>query len=143
MNHKGRLGHKEGDFCLGLNEPQRPTRTQRGCFLSGFERDQKGAFHFCKLVVGAESSLARSLGSSPLPLQFFLLLWDAPDQKHDTRQRDRVINLDLRQGESDGLSDLVMKSESLRQPRIKKQEIKRIILGGGQNLLSPERSDFL
>lgn len=32
-----------------------------------------------------------------------------------------------------------MKSESLRQPRIKKQEIKRIILGGGQNLLSPER----
>jgi hypothetical protein len=32
-----------------------------------------------------------------------------------------------------------MKSESLRQPRIQKQEIKRIILGGGQNLLSPER----
>jgi len=32
-----------------------------------------------------------------------------------------------------------MKSESLRQPRIKKQEIKRIILGRGQNLLSPER----
>ncbi|WP_370589584.1 HindVP family restriction endonuclease [Tychonema sp. LEGE 07203] len=32
-----------------------------------------------------------------------------------------------------------MKSESLRQPRIKKQEIQRIILGGGQNLLSPER----
>lgn len=32
-----------------------------------------------------------------------------------------------------------MKSEALRQPRIKKQEIKRIILGGGQNLLSPER----
>lgn len=32
-----------------------------------------------------------------------------------------------------------MKSESLRHPRIQKQEIKRIILGGGQNLLSPER----
>jgi HindVP restriction endonuclease len=32
-----------------------------------------------------------------------------------------------------------MKSESLRQPRIQKQEIKEIILGGGQNLLSPER----
>jgi hypothetical protein len=32
-----------------------------------------------------------------------------------------------------------MKSESLKQPRIKKPEIKRIILGGGQNLLSPER----
>jgi HindVP restriction endonuclease len=32
-----------------------------------------------------------------------------------------------------------MKSDALRQPRIKKQEIKRIILGGGQNLLSPER----
>lgn len=32
-----------------------------------------------------------------------------------------------------------MKSDSLRQPRIQKQEIKRIILGGGQNLLSPER----
>jgi hypothetical protein len=32
-----------------------------------------------------------------------------------------------------------MRSESLRQPRIQKQEIKRIILGGGQNLLSPER----
>ncbi len=32
-----------------------------------------------------------------------------------------------------------MKSESLRQPRIQKQEIQRIILGGGQNLLSPER----
>ena len=32
-----------------------------------------------------------------------------------------------------------MKSESLKQPRITKQEIKKIILGGGQNLLSPER----
>lgn len=32
-----------------------------------------------------------------------------------------------------------MKSEVLRNPRIKKQEIKNIILGGGQNLLSPER----
>lgn len=32
-----------------------------------------------------------------------------------------------------------MKSESLRKPRIQKQEIKSIILGGGQNLLSPER----
>lgn len=32
-----------------------------------------------------------------------------------------------------------MQSETLRQPRIQKQEIKRIILGGGQNLLSPER----
>nr|WP_066424295.1 HindVP family restriction endonuclease [Anabaena sp. 4-3] len=32
-----------------------------------------------------------------------------------------------------------MQSESLKQPRIKKQEIKNIILGGGQNLLSPER----
>lgn len=32
-----------------------------------------------------------------------------------------------------------MKSEVLRQPRIKKQEIKNIIIGGGQNLLSPER----
>lgn len=32
-----------------------------------------------------------------------------------------------------------MKSESLRQPRIQKKEIQRIILGGGQNLLSPER----
>ena len=32
-----------------------------------------------------------------------------------------------------------MKSDALRQPRIQKSEIKRIILGGGQNLLSPER----
>ena len=32
-----------------------------------------------------------------------------------------------------------MRSEALRQPRIQKSEIKRIILGGGQNLLSPER----
>ncbi|WP_313934907.1 HindVP family restriction endonuclease [Nostoc sp. FACHB-280] len=32
-----------------------------------------------------------------------------------------------------------MTSAALRQPRITKQEIKRIILGGGQNLLSPER----
>ncbi|MDY6782751.1 MAG: HindVP family restriction endonuclease [Cyanobacteriota bacterium] len=32
-----------------------------------------------------------------------------------------------------------MKSEALRNPRIKKQEIKDIIVGGGQNLLSPER----
>lgn len=32
-----------------------------------------------------------------------------------------------------------MKSAALRQPRIKKQEIKNIIIGGGQNLLSPER----
>jgi hypothetical protein len=32
-----------------------------------------------------------------------------------------------------------MNSEVLRQPRIHKSEIKEIILGGGQNLLSPER----
>jgi hypothetical protein len=32
-----------------------------------------------------------------------------------------------------------MNSEVLRQPRIKKKDIKNIILGGGQNLLSPER----
>lgn len=32
-----------------------------------------------------------------------------------------------------------MNSQSLKQPRIQKQEIKSIILGGGQNLLSPER----
>ena len=32
-----------------------------------------------------------------------------------------------------------MKSEALKKPRIKKNDIKNIILGGGQNLLSPER----
>lgn len=32
-----------------------------------------------------------------------------------------------------------MRSEVLRMPRIQKNEIKEIILGGGQNLLSPER----
>lgn len=32
-----------------------------------------------------------------------------------------------------------MQSEILRQPRVTKDEIKDIILGGGQNLLSPER----
>jgi len=32
-----------------------------------------------------------------------------------------------------------MDSEALKQPRIRKNEIKSIILGGGQNLLSPER----
>jgi hypothetical protein len=32
-----------------------------------------------------------------------------------------------------------MKSENLARPRIKKKEIKNIILGGGQKLLSPER----
>ena len=33
----------------------------------------------------------------------------------------------------------VMKCAELKKPRIKKSEIKNIILGGGQNLLSPER----
>ena len=32
-----------------------------------------------------------------------------------------------------------MKSEELTKPRITKQDIKSIILGGGHNLLSPER----
>ena len=32
-----------------------------------------------------------------------------------------------------------LKSEELEMPRISKYEIKNIILGGGQNLLSPER----
>jgi hypothetical protein len=86
MNHKGRLGHKEGAFCLGLNEPQRPTRTQRGCFLSGFERDQKGAFHFCKLVVGAESSLARSRRelSAPTTVFFASLRCTRSEARHET-----------------------------------------------------------
>lgn len=33
----------------------------------------------------------------------------------------------------------MLKSKELTNPRIKKDEIKNIILGGGQNLLSPER----
>jgi hypothetical protein len=37
------------------------------------------------------------------------------------------------------VTNVYMKSEILRQPRIKKADIKEIILGGGQNLLSPER----
>jgi len=32
-----------------------------------------------------------------------------------------------------------MSCQNLTNPRITKQEIKNIILGGGQNLLSPER----
>jgi hypothetical protein len=32
-----------------------------------------------------------------------------------------------------------MRSEILHRPRINKSEIREIILGGGQNLLSPER----
>ena len=32
-----------------------------------------------------------------------------------------------------------MACEELTNPRIKKEEIKNIFLGGGQNLLSPER----
>jgi hypothetical protein len=32
-----------------------------------------------------------------------------------------------------------MKGEILSRPRITREEIKHIILGGGQNLLSPER----
>ena len=34
---------------------------------------------------------------------------------------------------------VLMESEEIKCPRIKKSEIKRIILGGGQNMLSPER----
>ena len=37
------------------------------------------------------------------------------------------------------VTHIYMKSEILKQPRIKKSEIKEIIIGGGQNLLSPER----
>jgi hypothetical protein len=37
------------------------------------------------------------------------------------------------------VTNIYMKSEVLRMPRIKKTEIKEIIIGGGQNLLSPER----
>ncbi len=37
------------------------------------------------------------------------------------------------------VTHIYMKSEILKQPRIKKSEIKEIVLGGGQNLLSPER----
>ena len=37
------------------------------------------------------------------------------------------------------VSHKYMKSEVLRQPRIRINDIKKIILGGGQNLLSPER----
>jgi HindVP restriction endonuclease len=37
------------------------------------------------------------------------------------------------------VSHKYMKSEVLRQPRIRINDIKEIILGGGQNLLSPER----
>jgi len=33
----------------------------------------------------------------------------------------------------------IMKCEELIKPRIERDEIKNIILGGGQNLLSPER----
>jgi hypothetical protein len=36
-------------------------------------------------------------------------------------------------------TNIYMKSEALKKPRIQKHEISNIILGGGQNLLSPER----
>lgn len=36
-------------------------------------------------------------------------------------------------------SNRLMRSKELTHPRIRKKEIKNIILGGGQNLLSPER----
>jgi hypothetical protein len=37
------------------------------------------------------------------------------------------------------VTQLYMRSKSLNKPRIHQSEIKNIILGGGQNLLSPER----
>lgn len=40
---------------------------------------------------------------------------------------------------SGNITNKFMRSENLTIPRIKKSEIKNIILGGGQNLLSPER----
>jgi type II restriction enzyme len=40
---------------------------------------------------------------------------------------------------SGSVTNLYMSCENLTCPRIKKDEIKNIILGGGQNLLSPER----
>jgi hypothetical protein len=40
---------------------------------------------------------------------------------------------------SGNVTNLYMSCENLTFPRIRKEEIKKIILGGGQNLLSPER----
>ena len=40
---------------------------------------------------------------------------------------------------SGNITNRFMLSENLILPRIKKSEIRNIILGGGQNLLSPER----
>lgn len=40
---------------------------------------------------------------------------------------------------SGNITNKFMSSKNLTLPRIKKSEIKNIILGGGQNLLSPER----
>jgi hypothetical protein len=37
------------------------------------------------------------------------------------------------------ITNQYMRSEILHRPRINKSEIREIILGGGQNLLSPER----
>jgi len=40
---------------------------------------------------------------------------------------------------SGAITHQYMTCEALTKPRIKKDEIQNIILGGGQNLLSPER----
>lgn len=74
----------------------------------------------------------------------YLMLKDFVD--YDTFDYVRIIKAHSYQNANDkafsvpGTSSYrFLKSEELLHPRIKKQEIKNIILGGGQNLLSPER----
>lgn len=55
------------------------------------------------------------------------------DQKLSSRKNDKTFSV------SGKATHKYMKSAFLTQPRIKQSEIKNIILGSGQNLLSPER----
>lgn len=76
-------------------------------------------------------------------IYLMLLEYSGVYGQFDYRRIVRLHSYNIANDKAFSLSGLqtyeLLKSEELRHPRISKYEIKNIILGGGQNMLSPER----
>lgn len=96
---------------------------------------------FSKRETESKSGISRSMRAM---IWLYLMLWEyCVYNQFDYMRIVRLHSYNTGNDKAFALSGIqthkLMKSPELLHPRVGKQEIKNIILGGGQNLLSPER----
>jgi type II restriction enzyme len=119
------------------------TPTLADCCLDVFAWSTLGFLHFL-IENGAASTTNRITRPMRTLVWVYVMLHDLAT-KGKTNFEDVIDRLsfntknDKAFSASGSITHKYMKSDNLRTPRIKRQEISNIIFGGGQKLLSPER----